>query len=571
MFKGFPATGIQGHWFWGEVLKQKNDYRWAAIAALLANLFAFLVSLFAMVVYDRVLPNSAKESLVSLLFGASLVLCIDYLVRQSRGFLIDRAGHFIDLALNQKIFDSFVLRWGVTQGSSAGANAAIVRELDSIREFFASATITTFVDIPFSLLFLVVILFVSGPLAVIPLVTIIAMLIVGSLAHKRNSPAAKESVQLSRTKNALVVECLSSREYIGTLPDKSYFSDRWSEAIERYAVQSDRTRWISNTSTNLVNLLTQATQVAVISAGVLLESMTGVLVATTIMAGRAIAPFSQVVSLLSRFSQAEQSYKAIGQLLHNPMINQDSTAARTSPMVLAGSLPGAIEFRSVSATYDSKKTAMVLQSVSFKLEAGDRLAIVGRTGSGKTSLLRALLGQTDIFEGEILFGGVRLEDIDRASLMNRCSFVLQENYLYKASILENISLSSADMPAERLTQVLQRTRLEALITALPDGLRTDIGERGERLSGGQRRLLALTRALYRPHTHLMLDEPTSGLDPQTELTLVQHLFTEDRTTTVVYTTHRPAPLAWATKVLVLDSGRVIDFGPRDDVLRRLRS
>lgn len=562
---------IEGHWFWGEVFKQRDDYRWAAIAALLANLFAFLVSLFSMVVYDRVLPNDAKESLVSLLFGAFLVLTIDYLVRQSRGFLIDKAGHAIDLSLNRQIFDRFVLRWGTTQGSSAGANAAIVRELDSIREFVASATIATFVDVPFAILFLVVILVISGPLAFIPLVTIVAMLFVGYLAHKKNSPAAKESLQLSRTKNSLVVECLSSREYIGTLPDRSYFSDRWTEAVERYASQSDKTRDISNTSTNLVNLLTQATQIAVISAGVLMESMTGVLVATTIMAGRAIAPFSQVVNLLARFSQAQQSYKAIGQLLGPVVSSGSGELAPQSPLVLATQLNGALEFRSVSVGYGAGKASPILNSVSFRIDQGDRLAILGKTGSGKTSLLRGLLGQAEILEGEILVGGIRLQDLDRESLMRCFSFLLQENYLYKASVLENISLSSDDMPAERLTSVLDRTRLDQLISALPDGLRTDIGERGERLSGGQRRLLALARALYRPHTHLVLDEPTSGLDPQTELSLVQRLFKDDATSTVIYTTHRPAPIAWATKILVLDGGRVADFGPRDEVLKRLKS
>jgi len=562
---------IEGHWFWAEVYKQRDDYRWAAIAALMANLFAFLVSLFSMVVYDRVLPNAAKDSLVSLLFGAGLILAVDYLVRQTRGFLIDRAGHSIDLQLNQKIFDRFVLKWGTTQGSSAGANAAIVRELDSIREFVASATVATFVDVPFAILFLAVILLVSGPLAFIPVITIIAMLIVGYIAHKRNSPAARESVQLSRTKNALVVECLSSREYIGTLPDRSYFSGRWNEAVERYALQSDKTRDISNTATNLVNLLTQTTQIAVISAGVLMESMTGVLVATTIIAGRAIAPFSQVVNLLARFSQAQQSYRAIGQLLGSPGNSIVGTESRPAPVVLAPALSGTVEFKSVSIAYGVNQKNPILQRVTFKLDEGDRLAILGKTGSGKTSLLRALLGQADLTDGEILVGGVRIQDIDRESLMGRFSFLLQENYLYKASVLENISLSSEDMPADRLTSVIGRTRLDELISELPDGLKTDIGERGERLSGGQRRLLALSRALYRSHTHLVMDEPTSGLDPQTELALVQNLFKDDLTTTVIYTTHRPAPLAWASKILVLGGGSVLDFGPRDDVIKRLRA
>lgn len=560
-------TGYVDHWFWGRILEQRAEYKWAAVAALLANAFAFLVSMFSMVVYDRILPNAAKDSLISLLVGAGMILALDYLVRQTRGYLIDKAGHKIDLALNQKIFQQFVLKWGATQGASTGVNATIVRELDSIREFVASATITTFVDIPFALLFVAVILVISGPLAFIPVVTIVAMLIVGVVTHQRNKASAKATVEVSRLKNALVVECLTSREYIGTLPNVSYFSGRWDEAVLHHANQSDFTREVSNTATNLVNLLTQATQVAVISAGVLLESMTGVLVATTIMAGRAIAPFSQVVNLLSRFSQAQQSYKTIDKM----MLQGLETSTKSQALTLsAETLDGGIEFRSVTIAYPGKQ-APVLKDISFKLEATDRLAILGKTGSGKTSLLRVLLGQAEVRAGQVLFGGVSIEDIDKDSLHRRFSALLQDNYLYKASILENIALSTEPPPAEKVAAVLARTTFATVLQNLPDGLKTDIGERGERLSGGQRRLLALSRAVFRPHTHLLLDEPTSGLDPLSERALVDTLFSEQPKGAAIFTTHRPAPLAWATKILVLDAGAVSDFGPRDEVLRRMQS
>lgn len=559
--------GIAKHWFWGRIYEQRADYKWAAVAALLANAFAFLVSMFSMVVYDRVLPNAATDSLISLLAGAGMILALDYLVRQTRGYLIDKAGHRIDLALNKRIFEQFVLKWGATQGASTGVNATIVRELDSIREFVASATITTFVDIPFALLFVAVILFISGPLAFIPLATISAMLLVGFITHQRNKASAKATVEVSRLKSALVVECLTSREYIGTMPNVSYFSNRWDDAVLHHANQSDFTREVSNTATNLVNLLTQATQVAVISAGVFLESMTGVLVATTIMAGRAIAPFSQVVNLLSRFSQAQQSYKTI-----DKMMLQGKEAPLESPPVQlsAETLEGGIEFKAVTIAYPGKQDP-VLKDISFKLEASDRLAILGKTGSGKTSLLRVLLGQAELRSGQVLFGGVSIEDIDKDSLHNRFSVLLQDNYLYKASILENISLSTEPPPADQIAAVLRRTTFATVLRGLPDGLKTDVGERGERLSGGQRRLLALSRAVFRPHTHLLLDEPTSGLDPLSERALVETLFSENPSCAAIFTTHRPAPLAWATKILVLDAGVVSDFGPRDEVLKRMQS
>lgn len=562
-----PTSEFVSHWFWGRIYEQRSDYKWAAMAALLANVFAFMVSLFTMVVYDRILPNSATDSLVSLLVGAVLILALDFLVRQTRSYLIDKAGHRIDLALNKNIFDRFVLKWGATQGASTGVSATIVRELDSIREFVASATITTFVDIPFALLFIAVILMIAGPLALIPLVTITVMLFIGIVSHRRNKVSAKATVEISRLKSGLVVECLNSREYIGTMPNVSYFSNRWDEAVSNHTIQSDFSREVSNTATNAVNLLTQATQVAVISAGVFFGSMTGVLVATTIMAGRAIAPFSQVVNLLARFSQAQTSYRTIDKMM---LAGQAGSDAGERGKLIAETLDGSIEFRSVTVAYPGK-TDSVLKDVSFKIESNDRLAILGRTGSGKTSLLRVLFGQAEIRSGQVLFGGVSIEDLDKDSLLKRFSVLLQDNYLYKASVLENISLSTELPPADLIASVLARTTFDGVVQSLPEGLKTDIGERGERLSGGQRRLLALTRAVFNPHTHLLMDEPTSALDPQSERALVERLFEAHPNTAAIFTTHRPAPLAWATKVLILDAGGMSDFGPRDEVLKRMQA
>lgn len=552
-----------GEWFWDVVKSQKDHYKYAGLASLLANVFAFGVSLFSMVVYDRILPNAATDSLISLLVGIILILTLDYFVRQVRSQFLDIAGKNIDQIISEKLFKEIILKAVSTENNNSGTSASIVREFDNLKEFLASATITTFVDIPFSILFLLMIYSLSGALVIVPVISIIVLLAIGVSSHRLMKHSSQTLQGLNHGKQSIMFECLNAKETINCLGKNDFFMDKWKSALEQQISHTLKSKSLSNRATNYVNLITQSNQIALISVGVLVTSLTGSLVAATLMAGRAIAPFSQVVNLLTRLSQAIESYKTISKVLA-----QDSKAS-SQGVVDATALHGNIEFENISVTYPQGKTTSIDQ-ISLKIEKGDRVAILGKTGSGKTTLLRSLLGLVNISHGHIRMDGIDINDINRESLLAKFGVLLQETHLFNDTIAKNITLKSGLVDGESILKACQYSSFIDTLKDLPDGLNTQIGESGKKLSGGQRRLLALTRMIYEEKSHIIMDEPTSGLDPTTENQVLDSLLPLLQDKTVIFVTHRPAPLKLSTKIAIIDKGKLIAFGPRDQILASLQ-
>ena len=554
---------FSGAWFWSELKKQKKYYKYAALASLLANIFAFVVSMFSMVVYDRILPNSATESLISLLAGVVLILVLDYVVRQIRSQLLDVAGKKIDVIISEKLFKEIILKAKITAGSNSGASASIVREFDVLKEFLASATITTFVDIPFSLLFLFMIYLFSSQLVIVPVVSIFLLLIIGVISHQMMKSSSKTIQGLTHSKQSIMFECLGAKETINCLGKDDFFISKWNVASDKQSDQSNKSKDISNTATNWVNFITQFNQVALISSGVLVASLTGSLVAATLMAGRAIAPFSQVVNLLTRFSQALESYRSISRVLNS------GDTANSQGSVDANSLNSEILFQEVTIQYDGAKKSTV-ESVTLEIRTGDRVAILGKTGSGKTTLLRSLLGLVPLKSGSIKIDGIDIRDIDRSSFLDRFGVLLQETHLFKDTVAKNITFNDDLIDGSEINDACHKSGFSEVLQKMPEGLSTEIGENGGKLSGGQRRLLALARMLFEKKSHYIMDEPTNGLDPSTENLVIERLLPSLEGKTVIFVTHRPAPLRLATMIAVIDQGRLVDYGPRDEILRKLQ-
>jgi ATP-binding cassette subfamily C protein LapB len=555
---------FRDHWFWSEIEEQKSFYGYALLASLFANIFAFAVSIFSMVVYDRILPNNATESLISLLIGLILILTLDYLVRQTRSNLLDYAGNRIDKVISEKLFKNIILRSGYAAERNSGVTASIIRDFDVLKEFLAAATVTTFVDIPFSLMFLLVIYIFSGYLVLVPIVTILVLLTVGTYSHYVMSVSSKSISGVNQSKHSMMFEFLSARDTIVCLGRDEYFANKWNKAVADHAEWSTASRKNSNRATNAVNLMTQLNQIAIITVGVVVTSMTGSLVAATLLAGRAIAPYSAIVNLLTRLSQAIQSYKSISKALE---INSHSL---TSGAVDAMKAANRITFDKMSVQYP-KTHKLALQSIELQIEPGDRVAVLGKTGSGKSTLLRALLGMISLKEGEIRLDGINIRDYDRASYVQKFGVLQQESHLFRGSIGQNIALSEALIDPERIQWACKHSGFDQVIPSLPDGLNSQIGEGGAGLSGGQKRLLVLARLLYEDRPIIVLDEPTSSLDPASEMQVVTRLTECMGDRTVIFVTHRPAPLRLATKIAVIDEGRLVEFGDRDVVLAKLQA
>lgn len=553
-----------GAWFWGEINAQRKMYQYAALASLLANTFAFSVSLFSMVVYDRILPNGAIDSLTALLVGVVIMLLLDYFVRQIRSELLDFAGKKIDVVISEKLFREIILRESAGTHSNSGASASIVREFDSLKEFLAAATITTFVDIPFALLFLWMIFLLSGYLVLVPLFSIAALLILGWFSHRFMRDSAKKVQGLVHGKQSIMFECLGAKETINCLGKDDFFASKWQAATLTQNEQMLQSKSVSNRATNWVNFITQFNQIALISVGVLVSSLTGALVAATLMAGRAIAPFSQVVNLLTRLSQAIQSYKSISQILDG----DKKTHSRGS--VDAAQIPAGLSFENVTVSYSGSKSPTV-ENLSMQIEPGDRVAILGKTGSGKTTLIKSLLGLVPVSSGYIRMGGVDIRDLDRGSFLARFGILLQDTHLFSDTVARNITLKSGLVDGENIIRACEKSGFDEVLKKLPDGLSTEVGEGGNKLSGGQRRLLAIARMLYEEKSHIIMDEPTSGLDQATEMAVIDKLSECLAGKTVLFVTHRPAPLRLATKIAVIEGGKLIEYGLRDQVIQKLQA
>jgi len=555
------------HWFWSEVGRLKPLYIRAGFAALLTNIFAFVISIYSMAIYDRVIPSESVDSLSVLLSGVLLLLILDYLIRAVRSALLDLAGRQIDQVVASEVFENIILR---ARGESRqdGAVAAAIREFDTIKEFISAATITTFVDLPFSILFLLALFYLASYVAFIPLTAIGLLLLMGYMGHRKMTAMSKATQKESQNKQATIIESLQNRDLISAMDAGGLFFQRWKQSVMAQAEAQHAHRDVSNQAMNRVQFLTQTSQILVLSFGAYLAFQkqlgTGALVASSILASRALAPYSQVVSLLSRLSQVVQSYKVLDSMIHEKKAAQPVVQ---SPVDIHGLRP-ILQIQNVVFQYPASPQP-ILNRINLQIAPPYKIAILGKSGAGKTTLLKIFAGLQSPTHGDILFDGLNLNSFAHNDRNQRMSFAFQDAMLFSGTLLQNITLGVEPVNTERMMRLIDVCVLTDFIKGLPDGLNTRVLERGGGFSGGQRQLISLCRALYRDADFYFFDEPTSSLDPNTESLLLKNLtdFLKDKA--VLFSTHKPKPLELSTHCLVIDQGKVSMFDQTDEVMRKL--
>ncbi len=561
------GIGRYGHWFWGPLLNARGLYVQVAFAALLINLFALSASMFSMIVYDRVMPNGAVETLIALLVGVMIVFGSDFILRSLRSYHLDVAGARADMIIADTLFEHVMDSRLSSDRGSVGSTVSILREFETLREFLTSATMTILIDIPFAVLFFLVISSVGGPLVLVPL--LVAPLIIGaSLVVQPSLRRLSKSNQAdSQTKNAILVESLTGIETIKALGAGAMMRRRWQQAIAHQSEIGLKTRMLGQFAGNVANLSGQIVWVGVVTYGFFLvqkgEIGSGAIVACSMLAGRAIAPLSQLAHILTRVNQSLVSYKNLSELMSRP---REHVLEKTS-VDFGGSL-GSIEFRNVSFSYSADGKGG-LKGVSFKIDAGEKVAFVGPLGSGKSTLMRLILGLYQPSQGEILFNGIDSRQYDPADIRKSIGVVMQEPWLFSGSIKENIMIGSDDSTDADLIEASKIACVHDFVAGHPEGYGLKLRERGEGVSGGQRQAITIARALIGQPDALIFDEPTSSFDVQTERMLIERLrpFIEKRTFIVI--SHRPSLFDLVDKICVMQEGRVIAFGPKDEVARRL--
>ncbi|TRZ95781.1 MAG: type I secretion system permease/ATPase [Rhodocyclaceae bacterium] len=559
----------QRHWFWGAIFEQLPVYRDILGAAALVNVFALAMPVFTMNVYDRVVPNNAVETLWMLAGGLFLVLVVDYAIRLLRGHFVDLASSRIDLKLSALIMERVLGMRLADRPASVGSFAANLRSFETVRDFIASATVTAVIDLPFSLLFLIVILWISWPLVALPILGIIGVLIYSYVIQYKMRELSETTFRASAMRNATLIESLTALETIKANGAEGLMQAKWEKTAAFLARTSARLRLLSSSAMNGAATLTQLVNVLVVIAGVYLiheRLLTmGGLIACTMLAGRAMAPLGQVVGLLMQFENAKTALTALEKTMTTPGERTDESSFVHRPEIR-----GDIEFRNVSFSYPGHSQE-VLHGVSFRIKPGERVAVLGRVGSGKTTLHKLMLGLFQPTEGAVFLDGVDLRQLDPADLRRNVGYVEQDTLLFYGSLRENIALRAPYADDLAIVSAAEIGGLAEFVNRHPQGYDMIIGERGASLSGGQRQSVAIARAVLLDPSVLLLDEPTSSMDFTSESHFKESLRRFALHKTMVIVTHRLSLIDLAERLIVIDDGKVVADGPRQQVVESLQA
>ena len=566
-----PAAGRSEagakNWFWGTIAEAWPTYIEVALAALMINLFALASPLFVMNVYDRVVPNQAIETLWALSLGVVTVFLFDFVLRTLRGYFVDTAGKTADVKLASRIFAQVLGIKMAAKPGSAGAFANNLREFETLRDFFTSATLVAVIDLPFILLFVAIVWLIGGPIAIIPAVAIPVVLMIGLLIQLPLRRVTRTTFREAARKHGLLIESISGLETIRASIAESRIQRQWEDAVDATAASTTKARFYATIGVNAASLAQNLTTVGIVIYGVhrIGEGLltVGALVACTIITGRAMAPLAQVAGILTRYHQARAAYHALTDLMALPVERPCDKQFLHRPTI-----SGRIAFREVSFSYPGEKIR-ALDDISLSIEAGERVAVIGRVGSGKTTIEKLLLGLYDPDDGAVLIDGTDLRQIDPVDLRRHVGTVMQDVTLFQGTLRENITLGAGHIDDDRVLEAAKLAGVDAFAARHPLGYDVEVGERGTHLSGGQRQAVAVARALLQDPPILLFDEPTSAMDNSAENRLKRQLESILPGKTLILVTHRTSLLTLVDRLIVMDGGKVVADGPKEEVLSAL--
>jgi len=566
-----PATGKKQfkHWFWGALTENKQIYRDIMIAAFLINMFALAMPIFTMNVYDRIVPNKSVETLWVLVVGISLIILADVALRTMRSYFLDWASKRIDVRLTASIMEKVLGTRLELRPSSAGSFASNLRAFETVRDFITSATIMTLIDIPFALIFILVIGWIS-PYMVIPVIVGSIILLVYSFSVQTKMQEHSESMfRAGAIRNATLIESLVGLETIKALGIEGRMQRKWEQSAYYLTQVNAKLKLLSSSITNGANGISQLVNVISVLLGVYLviegDLTMGGLIASTMLAGRALAPISQSAGLMTQYHNSTVALTSLDEVMKRPVERPDETS-----FLSRSAFRGDIEFREVSFGYPNAATS-ALNKVSFKIKAGEHVVILGRMGSGKTTLQKLVLGLYQPTSGAILIDGIDSRQIDPAELRRCIGCVQQDTNLFFGSMRDNITIATPHADDAQVLKAANIGGIADFVNTHPNGFDMAIGERGETLSGGQRQGVGIARAMLHEPSIVLLDEPTSAMDHSGEEFVKHQLKAATVGKTVMIISHRSSLFDLADRVIVIDQGKVVADGAKEQVIEALRT
>lgn len=566
-----PKAKGEGHWLFSTLWRYRHYFYSAALAALLANILTLATTFFTMNVYDRVIPTQAYVTLWSLAIGVLISIVFEFTSRQVRAYLIDIAGKKADLILGAKLFRQAMAMRMESKPQSSGTFANQLRDFEAVRDFITSATLATLSDLPFCILFMFIIYMIGGYLAIVPLTAIPIILIVSILIQWPLGRYMEENIREISLKQGLLIESIEGLEALKAARGEGVMQKRWDDFSAMAAASSMKTRYLSMLTSNFVTFIQQITTVCIVVFGVYLihagELTMGSMIGVVILSSRSLAPLASVVGLALRYQHAKTSLKSLNQLMEMPTERDSNITYLPTPQ-----FSGSIRLRKVGFSYPVPGMMVaprILDNININIQPGERVAILGKIGSGKSTLLRIMARLYLQSSGQLFIDGVDATQVDPADWRSAVGYVGQDCRLFYGTLRHNVIIGNPSVSTEEFLRVARLTGLDRIAAKHPMGFDMPIGEMGNGLSGGQKQLVALARCLLLRPKILLMDEPTSSMDVMTETLFLRRLQQVMEGQTLVVVTHRMSVLSLVERLIVLEDGRVVKDGPKDQVIASL--
>ncbi len=555
-------------WFRDTLKRSRWLYADAIAASVLINVIALAAPLFVMNVYDRVVPNQAAATLWVLAIGISGAYLFDLLLKSMRGLCLDLAGKKTDLIISATLFERIVGMTMRFRPARVGSFAQNIHEFQTLRDFLASLTLTSLIDLPFTLLVLLVIALLGGHLVWIPVLAFPIAVLIGWALQKPLAETMERTMALSAERQSSLIETLAGLDAVKVNNAESERQYQWEQTIGTLSRLELRARMLSSLALNITQLIQQLAGVVMIVFGVYLiidgNLSMGGLIACYMLNGRALGPLTQLSGLLTRYQQARVTMDSVDQMMELPQERHEDERPLTRQ-----TLQGAIECRQLDFSYPNQQNP-ALKGLNLVIRPGEKVGIIGRSGSGKSSLAKLLVGLYQADAGSLLVDGVDIRQLDVSELRHNIGYVPQDIQLLSGTLRDNVVSGARYVEDELVLQAAELAGVHEFARLHPQGYELQVGERGQQLSGGQRQNVALARALLLNPPILLLDEPTSSMDNTGEERLKQRLAALLANKTLVLVTHRASMLSLVDRLIIIDKGLIIADGPKASVMDALK-
>jgi ATP-binding cassette, subfamily C, bacterial LapB len=558
----------QKHWFWSTLKLSMGQYKDVLYASLLINLFVLASPLFTMNVYDRVVPNNAIETLWVFAAGVSIIYIMDTFAKFTRTYLLESAAKKSDIIMSSIIFEKVLDLKMANHPASVGSFANNLKDFDNIRGFLTNATMAALIDLPFAVIFLVVIGYLGGNIVYVPVITMVLILSYAYFIKKPLRASIESTHEASAKKSSILIEALSNIETLKTLGTLNQIQWKWEESTGEIAGKSLKSRLLSASIPTITQLLIQLNTVMIVVYGVYLiqafELSMGGLIAIVILTGRTLAPMGQVAGLMTNYEDTKTSYETL-----NDIITQPSERPDGKKFVQRPDFSGHIEFVDVTFSYPDTDIP-ALKNASFVINPGEHVAIIGRIGSGKSTIQKLILGLYEPDSGQVLIDGIDINQIDPADLRKNMSYVSQDIMLFRGTVKDNITFRATHASDGAMIRAAQVSGASEFIKKHPKGYEMPIGERGLGLSGGQRQSIGIARAFLINAPIMLMDEPSNAMDQITEARLLTNIQEALKNTTSLLVTQKMTLLKIVDRVIVMNDGKIVIDAPKEEAILKLQ-